>query len=56
MITITVIQTTDADGSTVLAPAEKFPRDRIAVVCDGSIYTVYQTGDEMPPPPEAPQE
>lgn len=47
MITIAIILTTDADGEHI-APAQPFPVNRIAVVCDGETYTVYEPGDTVP--------
>jgi hypothetical protein len=43
---ITIPAVTDANG--IQSPATPIPADAIAVVCDGSIYTVYQSGDEVP--------
>lgn len=38
----------DATGCQV--PASPIPANAIAVVCDGSTYTVYEPGDTYPPP------
>lgn len=47
MITIPVVRTTTPDGD-LLSPAHAFPADAIAVICDGTNYTVYQPGDTVP--------
>lgn len=44
MITIPAV----LDGNGVQSPATPIPADAIAVVCDGSTYTVYQPGDQVP--------
>lgn len=44
MITIPAIE---VDG--VLRPAEPYPEPYIEVRFDGTNYTVYQPGDEVPP-------
>jgi hypothetical protein len=56
MRNIAIIKTTDTDGIESIGPAEPFPADRIAVICDGEKYIVYQQGDELPPTPEQPAE
>lgn len=38
-----------------LTPAEPFPSDAIAIVCDGENYVVYQAGDDIPKQPDAGQ-
>jgi len=35
----------------VLTPVEPIPANAIRVVCDGTNYTVYEQGDELPPEP-----
>ena len=35
----------------VLKPSEPIPNSAIHVVCDGTNYTVYEQGDELPPEP-----
>ena len=54
MITIPAI--TDPNG--VQSPATPIPPDAIAVVCDGSTYTIYEPGDIVPvvDPVSPPQE
>jgi len=47
MITIPAVRTTTPDGD-LLSPAQPFPANAIAIVCDGSRYTVYQPGDAVP--------
>lgn len=47
MITIPAVRTTTPDGD-LLSPAQPFPPNAIAIRCDGSVYTVYQPGDEIP--------
>ncbi|TDY26316.1 hypothetical protein B0G81_6826 [Paraburkholderia sp. BL6665CI2N2] len=37
---------TDDNGT--LYPSDPIPPDAIAVVCDGTNYTVYQPGDTLP--------
>lgn len=32
----------------VLKPSEPIPANAIRVVCDGTNYTVYEQGDELP--------
>lgn len=49
MTTIPVVRTTTPDGD-LLSPAQPFPADRVAVVCDGQNYIVYEPGDEIPDP------
>jgi hypothetical protein len=36
------------DGNGVQYPATPIPTDAIAVVCDGTNYTVYEPGDTVP--------
>lgn len=48
MTTIPAVHTTTPDGE-LLSPAQPFPADAIAIVCDGVNYTVYQVGDALPP-------
>lgn len=43
---ITIPAVTDASG--VQSPATPIPADAIAVVCNGSTYTVYEPGDTVP--------
>lgn len=52
MIAIPAI--TDSNG--VQSPSVPIPVDAIAIVCDGSTYTVYQPGDTTPTEADAPQE
>ncbi len=35
----------------VIKPSEPIPANAIYVVCDGTNYTVYEQGDELPPEP-----
>ena len=35
----------------VINPSEPIPANAIRVVCDGTNYTVYEQGDELPPEP-----
>ena len=35
----------------VLKPSEPIPATALRVVCDGTNYTVYEQGDELPPEP-----
>ena len=35
----------------ILKPSEPIPANAIRVVCDGTNYTVYEQGDELPPEP-----
>lgn len=42
----TIPAVTDANG--VQSPQTPIPTDAIAVVCNGTIYTIYQVGDEVP--------
>ena len=35
----------------VIKPSEPIPANAIRVVCDGTNYTVYEQGDELPPEP-----
>ena len=51
MMTIAASATEMPDGSTVLAPAQPIPANATAVTCDGSNYTVYLAGDNLPEPP-----
>lgn len=51
-ISITVIQSPQGP---VLTPAEPLPADALAIVCNGTTYTVYEQGDTPPPPPPAPE-
>lgn len=45
---ITIPAVTDANGvQSPATPIEDVP-NRIASVCDGSTYTVYQVGDTVP--------
>lgn len=44
MITIPAV----TDANAIQSPATPIPADAIAVVCDGSTYTVYQVGDTVP--------
>lgn len=48
MKTIPVNRTAMPDGD-LLSPAEPFPANAIAIVCDGSVYTIYEPGDLIPP-------
>jgi hypothetical protein len=48
MKTIATVTTTDAQGNELIAPAEAFPANAIAIVCDGKQYTVYEPGDTVP--------
>lgn len=48
MIAIPAI--TDANG--VQSPQTPIPADAIALVCDGSTYTVYEPGDTLPAAPQ----
>jgi len=41
------IGTVNIDG--VIYPASEFPVSAIKIVCDGTNYTVYEQGDELPP-------
>jgi hypothetical protein len=45
---IPIVTTTDAQGNALITPAEPFPRSAIAIVCDGTVYTVYEEGDVAP--------
>lgn len=36
----------DANG--VQSPSQPIPTDAVAVVCDGTTYTVYGPGDTLP--------
>jgi len=45
MITIPVL-TDPVSG--VQSPSQPIPTNAIAVVCDGTTYTVYQPGDTVP--------
>ncbi|MGB8422190.1 hypothetical protein [Paraburkholderia sp.] len=44
MITIPAV----TDGNGVQSPQTPIPADAIAVVCDGTNYTVYEPGDTVP--------
>jgi hypothetical protein len=46
---ITIPASIDANG--VQSPATPIPSDAIAVICDGTNYTVYEHGDAVPPLP-----
>ena len=50
MRTVQAIQSTLPDGTVQQGPEESPwpPADAIAVVCDGSTYTVYEPGDTVP--------
>lgn len=54
MITIPVKQvpSTDEQGNatTALTPSSPIPSNAIAVICDGTNYTVYEPADEVPSP------
>jgi hypothetical protein len=39
------------DGSQSAAETPWPPADAIAIICDGSTFTVYQPGDIVPAPP-----
>ncbi len=41
------IGTVNIDG--VISPVSEFPDSAIKIVCDGTNYTVYEQGDELPP-------
>lgn len=43
---ITIPAVTDANG--VQSPQTPIPADAVAVVCDGTNYTVYEPGDTVP--------
>lgn len=43
---INIPAVTDTNG--VQSPQTPIPTDAIAVVCNGTTYTVYQVGDEVP--------
>ncbi len=47
MTTIPAVNIGTADEP-ILAPASPLPNDRIAVVCDGVNYVVYEPGDTPP--------
>ena len=47
MITIPAVNIGTSDEP-ILSPASPLPADRIAVVCDGVNYIVYEPGDEIP--------
>ncbi|MGQ7937349.1 hypothetical protein [Paraburkholderia sp. D1E] len=38
--------------SGIQSPASAFPDGAIAIICDGSVYTIYQPGDQVPQPQE----
>lgn len=42
----TIPAVTDANG--IQSPQTPIPADAIAVVCDGTTYTVYEPGDALP--------
>jgi hypothetical protein len=44
-----IIQIIQVDG--VNKPAEDFPDNAIRIISDGTNYTVYEMGDEIPPEP-----
>jgi hypothetical protein len=44
MITIPAV----TDANSVQSPQTPISADAIAVVCDGSTYTVYEPGDTVP--------
>ena len=46
MILIPVVLVDD-----VLKPSEPIPASAVRVVCDGTDYTVYEQGDDLPPEP-----
>lgn len=48
MITIEIVEKVNPDGVKSIAPLHPFPDDMISSICDGTKYTVYQTGDELP--------
>lgn len=48
MILIPVSQQQLADGTPILEPSTPIPADAVMVLCDGTNYTVYQPGDELP--------
>lgn len=48
---ITILSVTDESG--VQLPSTNIPANAIAVVCDGTTYTVYEPGDTYPPVPPA---
>ncbi len=43
---MTIPAVLDANG--IQNPATPIPSDAIAVVCDGTVYTVYEPGDTLP--------
>lgn len=47
MIIIKCVSTTAG-----LTPETPIPSDAICVTCDGTEYTVYQPGDDLPPEPD----
>lgn len=47
MITIPVVNI-GTEAEPLLAPAQPFPADTIAIGCDGQHYMVYQSGDDVP--------
>ncbi|WP_156174059.1 hypothetical protein [Cupriavidus basilensis] len=47
MITIPVANI-GTEAEPLLSPAQPFPADAIAIVCDGQQYTVYQRGEMAP--------
>ncbi|HDR9052689.1 TPA: hypothetical protein QDB02_000371 [Burkholderia vietnamiensis] len=49
MMTIPAINI-GTEAQPILAPQEPFPEDAIAIVCDGTNYTVYQSDDTVPTP------
>ncbi|VVE74112.1 hypothetical protein PCA31118_04682 [Pandoraea captiosa] len=38
----------NGEPSTILVPQSQFPDDCIAVICDGTTFTVYLPGDTLP--------
>lgn len=48
MMTIPVVNIGAKGDDLLLAPAQPFPADAIAIVCDGQQYTVYQRGEMVP--------
>jgi hypothetical protein len=47
-MTIPAVQTTYPDGSVVYNPEEPFPSNAVLILCDGTTYTIYQSGDTLP--------
>lgn len=52
MIVIPAIPVNFPDGTDAIGPEFPIPIDAIAVVFDGTSYTVYQPGDQVPQPEE----